>query len=83
MDKKTDEELMVRLASCPKAGSRWRHYKSGKIYYVQCAAISEATQEPLVVYHWVGYSLPFARPLSEWEETVEWEGQKVPRFRPV
>lgn len=37
------------MASGPKPGSRWRHYKGGE-YTVVCTAVDEQTLEPRVVY---------------------------------
>ncbi len=81
-EKRTDAELLALMANVPRPGSPWRHYKTGKLYWVQCNAIGEATQQPLVVYHQQSSAILFARPLSEWEELVEWDGGKVPRFCP-
>jgi len=81
-EKRTDEDLLALLANCPKLGTVWVHYKTGNLYLVVGAAIAEATQEPLVIYHREVNSLMFARPRREWDELVEWEGQMVPRFRP-
>jgi hypothetical protein len=63
-----------------KAG-RYRHYK-GRDYEVFFVATHSETGEQLVVYrtlygdfdHWV-------RPLAMFSETVELEGQQVPRFQ--
>jgi hypothetical protein len=63
-----------------KAG-RYRHYK-GRDYEVFFVATHSETGEQLVVYrtlygdfdHWV-------RPLAMFTETVELEGQQVPRFQ--
>ncbi len=82
-DKLADSELIAKLIKCPRAGTAWRHYKTGNLYWVQTAAISESTQEPLVIYHRQSSSLMFARPLSEWTEIVEHDGKQVQRFSPV
>lgn len=78
-----DAELSRRLQGCPGAGTRWRHYKTGALYFVQCATIDEATQKPLVVYCRWNSALLFSRPLAEWCEMVEWEGKRVARFAQV
>ncbi len=80
--KRTDDELAALLASCPVPGTRWRHYKGGQYLILDCV-ILEATQTPLVVYTPFNSVLHFARPLSEWGELVEFDGQRVPRFKPV
>jgi len=65
-----------------KAG-KYRHYKGGE-YEVFFVARHSETEEELVVYrtlygdfsHWV-------RPLAMFTETVEVDGQQVPRFEYV
>jgi len=64
----------------PKAGEVWRHYKVNNYRVVGLAMHSDDT--PSVVYeplYECEYSL-FTRPLREWREVVEWQGQKVERF---
>ena len=49
----TDEELaeMVRpVLEFVPLGSQWQHAKSSGIYTVECVALSEGGQEPVVVY---------------------------------
>jgi hypothetical protein len=81
--KLTDAELLALLETGPKAGSRWVHYKTGNVYSVNYPVILESTQELLVCYCRLNSHVHFARPLREWTEPVEWEGQRVPRFRPA
>ena len=65
-----------------KAG-KYRHYKGGE-YEVFFVARHSETEEEVVVYrtlygdfsHWV-------RPLAMFTETVEVDGQQVPRFEYV
>lgn len=63
----------------PRPG-RYRHYK-GKHYEVIGTARHSETQEPLVVYRTLygDFSL-WVRPLTMFTETVEVDGQTVPRF---
>lgn len=60
---------------------RYRHYK-GKDYEVIGLATHSETEEKLVVYRCLygNYDL-WVRPLSMFQETVEVDGQTVPRFR--
>lgn len=60
---------------------RYRHYK-GKDYEVIDIATHSETGEQLVVYRLLygDYSL-WVRPLNMFTETVEHEGETVPRFR--
>ncbi len=67
------------LPSEPRPG-RYRHYK-GQEYRVHHLARHSETQEVLVVYQLLygdfGY---WVRPAAMFVETVEHEGQRVPRF---
>lgn len=87
MEKISEKQLQERLQACPQSATEWTHYKTGGTYLVVGRAISEATQEPLVLYRpLTGRPAPlltFARPASEWEQVVEHEGRQVPRFRRV
>ncbi|MCV6621953.1 MAG: DUF1653 domain-containing protein [Cellvibrionaceae bacterium] len=58
----------------------YRHYK-GQDYWVESVAKHSETEESLVVYRCLygDYSL-WVRPLSMFTETVEYNGQEVPRF---
>ena len=63
----------------------YQHYK-GKKYEVIGLAHHSETEEPLVVYKALyetkyGKDSLWARPLSMFEETVDINGKKVPRFR--
>jgi hypothetical protein len=63
----------------------YRHYKGGE-YLVLTVARHSETDEALVIYmplysHDAGGLVPWARPLAMFEEEVEVEGRKVPRFR--
>jgi hypothetical protein len=71
--------LANRLTGCPTTGSRWRHFKGG-LYEIVGAAILEATREPLVLYRPAGENLVFARPLGNWNDTVDHDGRPTPRF---
>jgi len=60
---------------------RYRHYK-GKDYEVIDIATHSETGEKLVVYRTLygNYDL-WVRPLAMFTETVELDGESVPRFR--
>ncbi|HSX05040.1 MAG TPA: DUF1653 domain-containing protein [Candidatus Saccharimonadales bacterium] len=63
--------------------TRWRHYK-GPEYVVDNIVFLEATDEVAVVYTPVlEPGVAFVRSLVSWLETVDWNGQTVPRFRQV
>lgn len=71
-------------ADAPKAGEQYRHYK-GDMYKVVGIALDSSDQW-VVVYEpmYENAAAPmFTRPLSEWHQPVEWEGQRVARFSRV
>lgn len=59
----------------------YQHYK-GKLYQVFHVATHSETEEKLVVYQCLygDYSM-WVRPLSMFTETVEIEGEVIPRFK--
>jgi hypothetical protein len=58
----------------------YRHYK-GPLYKVIGIGKHTETEENLVLYQSLYGGFEFwARPLTMWLETVEYEGQNVPRF---
>ena len=68
--------------SAPKVGERYRHYKVG-LYRVAHLALHSNDDEWMLVYEPM-YKNPdapyFTRPLREWNEQVEWEGETRERF---
>jgi hypothetical protein len=62
------------------ATGTYRHYK-GHLYKVLGVGMHTETEEPLVLYQslYGNFDL-WARPVSMWFETVEYEGQVLPRF---
>ena len=59
---------------------RWRHFK-GNEYRVIGTALHSETMEPMVVYQALyGESGLWVRPAAMWNETVERDGQRIPRF---
>ena len=59
---------------------RWRHFKGNEYQVIGVAQHSE-TREPLVVYRALyGDGGLWVRPAAMWLETVERDGQTVPRF---
>ncbi|PRY69817.1 DUF1653 domain-containing protein [Halomonas ventosae] len=64
---------------CPRPGI-YRHYK-GPLYEVLGVARHSETEEPLVVYRalYGDYGL-WTRPLDMFLESVEVQGEPVPRF---
>jgi hypothetical protein len=85
---KSHEQLQQEIAQAAKQvniGIAYRHYKDpAKVYKVINFATQEADDELGVVYQaQYGPGLFFTRPLKEWTENVEWQGNTVPRFTPV
>lgn len=59
---------------------RYRHFKGGEYEVLHIARHSE-TEEPLVVYRALyGDGDVWVRPLSMWNESVEYNGEKILRF---
>lgn len=59
---------------------RYRHFK-GKEYRLLLVARHSETEEPMVVYQALYGDRGFwVRPASMWCETVERNGERVPRF---
>ena len=69
--------------NAPKPGELFRHYK-GDLYRIVLLAEHSNDDEWMVVYEPI-YENPdapyFTRPLREWNEEVEWEGEKKVRFK--
>ena len=68
-----------------KIGTDYVHYKNAnKTYRPLYFATLEATDELCVVYQ-AQYDdkLVFVRPITEWQETLEYQGKTLKRFTPV
>ena len=67
-----------------KSGQIWKHSKKGGTYKIIAIAKHSETLEDMVVYE-AQYDNPMAkiwvRPLSMWQEIVEINGEKKPRFQ--
>lgn len=62
---------------------RYRHFKGGE-YEVLCTARHSETLEEMVVYRVLyGEGGVWVRPAAMWNETVEHEGVRRPRFAAV
>jgi hypothetical protein len=74
--------IIALPADAPREGEQFRHYK-GDHYEVVLLALHSNDEEWMVVYKPL-YENPdapyFTRPLHEWGERVEWEGNFVKRF---
>ena len=80
----TLSEAIKVAATQVEIGGLYSHYKNPqKPYTVTGFVILESTDEVAVLYEVQEEGAPritFARPLSGWLETVEWQGMVVPRF---
>lgn len=66
-----------------KPGQIWKHSKKGGTYKIVALAKHSETLEDLVVYEALyenELSKTWVRPLSMWQEIVEINGVKKPRF---
>jgi hypothetical protein len=84
--KKSFDEIKAEIAQAKKLirlGGTYDHYKGQGRYIVIMFATQEADNELCVVYQRINTDLHFTRPVKEWVEEVEWEGQTVPRFKLV
>lgn len=61
---------------------RIRHYKGG-LYVVIATAKLEATEELMYVYRNEATGETWVRPQAEFDDIVEWQGQRVTRFTVV
>lgn len=82
---KPEAELARALqlaATQVKVGAQYAHYKNPDLVYkIVGHVILEATDEPAILYQaQYGKKITYARALSIWLETVEWQGKTVPRF---
>lgn len=85
MAHKPETELLQELATAAEAvevGALYSHYKHpDHPYLIKGLAILEATEEVCVLYEAQHSGITFIRPLSSWLETVEVEGETLPRFK--
>lgn len=85
-DHKPESVIVAELAAAAKdveIGATYRHYKQ-QDYKVLHLAINESDNDLTVVYQALyGAGLIFLRPLNSWMATVEYKGQKLPRFTKV
>lgn len=82
---KSESELQADIAAAEQSiviGATYEHYKDpSKLYKVLDLIISEASDAPEVVYQALyGIQLKFGRLASSWLETVEVDGEMVPRY---
>lgn len=85
-EKESQAQLSARLAKAAEqvtVGARYMHYKR-QSYKVLALALREEDNEPCVVYQAeYGDHITFIRPVVNWVEEVEVDGQKVKRFTKI
>ena len=71
-------------ANAPQVGETYRHYK-GDSYKVVGLALHSNDDEWMVIYEplYEADADLFTRPLKDWNEVVEWQGQKKVRFEKI
>lgn len=69
-------------ASSLAVGSLWRHFRNGSTYRIHDIPIHEETDKPeIVVYYDIDHpEVHFDAPVGRFSETVEVDGDLVPRF---
>ena len=84
-DKSKLTDISTDTSNYPTIGSIWQHYKGNQYKIIEIARHSE-TLELLVIYQALynseqfGNNAIWARPLSMWQEIVEYNGKKLSRF---
>lgn len=79
------KEKLVAAEALVPVGARFVHFKSPEtLYIVKSLATLEDTMEVAVIYEGqYEERLSFIRPLSNFIETVEFNGSLVPRFQRI
>ena len=79
------KSLLAQAKASVEIGAPYQHYKSpDMVYIVKDIVINEVDNQPYVVYQaQYGERITFARPVSVWVETVEYNGIEMPRFKKV
>lgn len=66
----------------PAIGSRWRHYKGGEYEVVGIAFVPPRELDPLMIYQpLTDPSIRWARPLPEWDDVADYDGEARPVYR--
>lgn len=84
----TSDELLARLADAQTrlaVGERYAHYKNpDHIYRITGFGVLESNDGVGVIYEpEQGDLIPFIRPVESFLESVEVNGERVPRFQKV
>lgn len=74
------EELLAEAQETVPVGSTWRHFKGGDYRVVRVVFDSESLQLEVVHESIRHPNVTFARTLTNWLETVNFDGYTLPRF---
>ncbi len=74
------KELLTEATIQVPEGSIWRHFKGGDYRVVRIVFDSETLQLEVVHESIQHPGVTFTRSLSNWLETVDFEGYTLPRF---
>lgn len=74
------EELLAEAQETVPVGSTWRHYKGGDYRVVRVVLDSESLQLEVVHESISHPNVTFTRTLTNWLETVSFDGYTLPRF---
>lgn len=66
----------------PEDGSRYRHYKGGE-YEIVATGFLEDSETPCVVYRSLEKNIIWVRTAKNFLESVEYDGETVPRFSKI
>lgn len=83
-DPKDDAQAALAAVAIP-AGERYHHYKDpqGAEYEIVTCAIDEESLEPLVIYRSLAKGTTWVRTIKNWNEEVDFNGQRVKRFQEI
>jgi hypothetical protein len=62
---------------------KYKHFKGNEYEVLGTAKHSETLEEFVVYKALYGEGQIWVRPAKMWEETVEVNGEKIPRFQPI
>jgi hypothetical protein len=85
-EKESQSQLSAKIAQVTQqvtVGARYVHYKQLS-YKVLALALREEDNEPCVIYQAeYGDNVTWIRPVSNWDEEIEVDGEKVKRFTKI
>lgn len=82
MNSPKDHAQAALQASALSPGERYRHYKGGEYEIVTCA-VQEDTLAVVVVYRSIHQGYVWVRTLTNFNEEVDTNGQRVKRFEKI